>query len=97
MNTRMIEDFALRYGAKIDLRQGRDSFHTMGGAREYYDTGRSTVDIELPLRNFQHMVDMDSRAEADYREQREERQIRAKYPAVADAYHKYQMMLELCK
>ena len=43
------------------------------------------------------MVEMDYHAEEEYQKRREEARIRRQYPAVADAYHKYKMLLELCK
>lgn len=103
MNTRTIEDFAQRYGAKIDLRQDRiSSYNYMGTASDYlntryYDTDRNNVEISLSMRSFEHLLEMDNQAEEEYQKHREEARIRMQYPAVADAYHKYKMLLELCK
>ena len=98
MNTRTIEDFAQRYGAKIDL-SSYNYNNYLGTASDYlntryYDTDRNNVEISLSMRSFKHMVEMDIQAGADYEKQREEARIRKQYPAVADAYHKYQMMDE---
>ena len=94
---KMIEDFAKRYDAAINHQPDRRTFHTYSQSYDYYDNSNSVVAIELPLRSFQHMVEMDNEAEERYQAQREERQLRAKYPAVKDAYEQYQMLLALCK
>jgi hypothetical protein len=95
MNNIMVEDFTRRYNARIHYQYYRNSPHASLGALDYTDP-RDRVEIELPVRAFQDMVRLDNRAEEDSREQQEERQIRAKYPAVADAYDKYKMLLALC-
>ena len=51
----------------------------------------------MPLHSFRHMVEMDHEADERYQAQREEKYLRAKYPAVKDAYEQYQMVLALCK
>lgn len=96
MNNIMVEDFTRRYNARINYQYYRNRVQSSLRAMDYTDS-RDIVEIELPLRAFQDMVRLDNRAEEDSREQQEERQIRAKYPAVADAYDKYKMLLALCK
>ena len=96
MNNRIIEIFARRYSATITYNHTRNNFDTYARSMDYYD-GRSTVDINLSLPAFDHMVKMDNQAEEEYENRREEARIRMQYPAVADAYHKYKMLLELCK
>jgi hypothetical protein len=95
MNNIMVEDFTRRYNARINYQYYRNRVQSSLGAIDYTDS-RDIVEIELPVRAFQDMVRLDNRAEEDSREQQEERQIRAKYPAVADAYDKYKMLLALC-
>jgi hypothetical protein len=90
---KMIEDFAKRYNANIN----RGTFHTYGRSYEYYDDSKAIVSIEMPLHSFRHMVEMDHEADERYQAQREEKYLRAKYPAVKDAYEQYQMVLALCK
>ena len=100
MNTRMVEDFAQRYGAKVNfLRDEPASYNYMGTASDYkyYATDRNNVEISLSMRSFKYMVEMDIQAGVDYEKQREEAHIRKQYPAVAEAYDKYQMLLALCK
>ena len=96
MNEKMIHEFAHRYGARIDLQQGRGTVHTYARSMDYYDD-RKTVDIELSRIGFEHLVQLDHEAEVDYQARKEEAIIRKNYPAVADAYSKYKMLLELCK
>jgi len=96
MNNRMIEDFVYRYGAKVDHQSRRNRIYNGSDrAIDYDNEGR--VDIELSYRAFEHLVKMDNQAEEDYNASREEARVRRQYPAVADAYHKYKMLLELCK
>ena len=92
----MIENFAVKYGAMINYNHTRNKFDTYTRSIDYYD-GRSTVDIELSFPEFEHMVKMDNQAQEEYEKRREEARIRMQYPSVADAYHKYKMLLELCK
>lgn len=96
MNNIMVEDFIRRYNARINYQYYRNRVQSSFRAM-YYNDSRDIVEIELPVRAFQDMVRLDNRAEEDSREQQKERQIRAKYPAVADAYDKYKMLLALCK
>ena len=103
MNTKIIEDFAQRYGAKVNfIRDEPVSYNYMGTASDYlytkyYTTDRNDVEISLSYRSFKYMVEMDIQAGLDYEKQREEVRIRKQYPVVADAYDKYQMLLSLCK
>jgi hypothetical protein len=94
---KMIQDFAKRYNANINHRHCRSTFHTYGRLYEYYDDSKAIVSIEMPLHSFRHMVEMDHEADERYQMQREEKYLRAKYPAVKDAYEQYQMVLALCK
>ena len=97
MINNIFEDFAQRYGAIINYTQGRGRVDTNCRSIEYYDNSKSTVDITLPMQAYEHMVKMNYQAEENYQKSREEERIRKQYPAVADAYQKYKMLLELCK
>jgi hypothetical protein len=94
---KMIEDFAKRYNANISHRCDRSTFNTYGRSYDYYDDSKTVVSIEMPLSSFRHMVEMDHEANERYQVHREEKYLRAKYPAVKDAYEQYQMVLALCK
>jgi len=98
MNNRLIEAFVQRYDAKVNYEQRRDSYYNMGSAMDYYgNTNSGIIDIELPLRAFEHLVNLDNQADADYQTGKEEARIRALYPSVAEAYSQYKMLLELCR
>ena len=98
MNNKMIEDFAHRYGARVDCRRKTDNvYYGYNKTASYYDDRDSTVEVELPYRAFEHMVEADHQAELDWRVNREEARIRARHPAVAEAYSQYKMLLKLCK
>ena len=98
MNNKMIEEFAHRYGARVDCRRKADTeYYGYNKTASYYADRDSTVDVELSYRAFEHMVAADHHAELDYQAKREEQHIRARSPAVAEAYSKYKMLLELCR
>lgn len=96
MNIRYYEEFAKRYQARVTRVPIRHSYETFSNNR-YFDEGRETVEVELNIRAFEELVGCDYRAEQDYRREREERIMRDKFPAVAEAYQKYRMLLELCR
>ena len=106
MNNKTIEDFVIRYGAKVNYEQRHNARHnegyTMGRAMDYYSldyygNGNGIVGIELPLKAFEHLVNSDNQADVDYQAGKEEARIRARYPSVAEAYAQYKMLLELCR
>lgn len=97
MNPNIIHEFAHRYGAKIDYQQGRSSFNTYARSMDYYDDRKTVVDIELSRQGFEHLIESDHQAEIDYRVRSEEAQMRKRHPALAEAYSKYKMLLELYK
>jgi hypothetical protein len=99
-NDKIIQVFAKRYNANIKTinhQYDRSTFHISSRSYDYYDDSKTVVSIEMPFGGFRNLVDSDNLAEEDYQEQRRERQLRAMYPAVNDAYEKYQMLLALCK
>ena len=97
MNNKLIEEFAQRYGARLKYQQPRNNIQTYASSYDYYDDTRSIVEIELPMRAFEHLISMDNQAELDYRAMRDESHIRARHPSVANAYSQYKMLLELCR
>ena len=98
MNNKTIEDFVIRYGAKINYEQGHNAGYTMGRALDYYsNVDNARVDIELSVRAFEHLVNSDNQADVDYQAGKEEARIRALYPSVAEAYSQYKMLLSLCR
>lgn len=97
MNEKMIQEFAHRYGARVDYKPGRTSFQTYARSMDYYDNSRAIVEIELSRQGFEHLVEADHQAEVDYRVRSEEARLRGKHPALAEAYSKYKMLAELYK
>ena len=102
MNNKTIEDFVIRYGAKINYEQGHNAglnkVYTTGRSIDYYSNiDNARVDIELSVRAFEHLVNSDNQADVDYQAGKEEARIRALYPSVAEAYSQYKMLLELCR
>ena len=95
MNIRYYEEFTRRYQARVSRAPMLHSYETL--SNRYFYEGRETVEIELNIRAFEELVGCDYRAEQDYRREREERIMRDKFPAVAEAYQKYRMLLELCR
>jgi hypothetical protein len=93
MNNRMIEDFSHRYGARV--RYQSKALYEYGYSK--YDDRPDTVEVDLTYRALEHLVEADYRAELDYRASREEAHMRKKYPALEEAYSKYQMLMELYK
>lgn len=98
MNQRQLDIFINRYGAKVEtFRQRRrgtfaDHVYGYGDAFNTYEwQHENTVDLELPMESFERLVDLDCRHDAAMDEAR----IRQHYPAVADAYSRYQMLLAL--
>lgn len=110
MNNRMIDDFSLRYYATINtldsaMHDGHyrryDNYNTAPNSamsQSYYiDPYSRKVEIELPLRSFEDLVNCDYEAALDYQAARDEAHIRRQFPSVAEAYAQYKMLLELCR
>jgi len=63
----------------------------------YYADREELIELELTRSGFEDLVKMDNANEKVWQEQRDEAYLRRTYPAVAEAYSKYQMLLELYK
>lgn len=111
MNNRMIDDFSHRYYATINTLDSEkhdghyrryDGYNIASGPsallQSYYiDPYSRKVEIELPLRSFEDLVNNDYEAALAYRAVRDEAHIRRQFPSVAEAYAQYKMLLELCR
>lgn len=97
MDNKMIEDFARRYDVRVRYHNKADNMYGYSRTASYYDGFDSTVEVELSYRALEHLVKADDQAEHDYRANREEARMRKQYPALAEAYSKYKMLLELYK
>lgn len=94
----MVVEFSRRYGARIDYDPrswGSRYDYTYGKASDYRKYNK--IEIEISVEGFQHLVENDIRAEEEFRANVKEKRIRSEYPAVAEAYDQYRMLLALCK
>jgi hypothetical protein len=63
----------------------------------YYADREELIEMELTRSGFEDLVKMDNASEKEWQDQREEAYLRRTHPAVAEAYSKYKMLLELYK
>jgi hypothetical protein len=63
----------------------------------YYADREEIIEMELTRSGFEDLVKMDNENDKAWQAQRDEAYIRRTYPAVAEAYSKYKMLLELYK
>jgi hypothetical protein len=63
----------------------------------YYADREDLIEMELTRSGFEELVKLDNEHEKVWQDQREEAYLRRKHPAVAEAYSKYRMLLELYK
>jgi hypothetical protein len=103
MNIKIIEDFSHRYYAKIFTSGRYNEYSEYGSSmsnRPYYyynNPSKQQVEIELPIRSFERLVQCDHIAELEDLTQRQEAAIRQRNPTVAAAYEQYKMLLALCR
>jgi hypothetical protein len=92
-------DFVNRYRIR-DIKVGRDydriNYGYNSTAYSYSDR-EETIDLEIPRRSFEQLVDNDFQLERMYQSHREEAYLRKQHSAIAEAYSKYKMLLELYK
>lgn len=95
MMTDKYYEFANRYGIK-NINLNYDSRRAGYYNRSIdYTTGEELVEMEMPRRSFEYLVDSDRENERIYQDQRDEARLRRQYPAIKDIYDKYKMLLEL--
>jgi hypothetical protein len=63
----------------------------------YYNDREELIEMELTRSGFEDLVKLDREFDNIWQEQRDEAWMRKTYPAVAEAYSKYRMLLELYK
>ena len=63
----------------------------------YYTDQEDIIEMEIPRSGFEQLVKLDNEHEKLWQDQRDEAWMRRTYPAVAEAYSKYCMLLELYK
>jgi hypothetical protein len=95
-----INDFINRYGVKHIQRvePRRREYYTTASQQvsyHFYDDRDEIVEMELPYRCFQHLVERDNEfdyyRDVEYRNKR----MRQNHPEIQEAYEKYLLMLEL--
>jgi hypothetical protein len=63
----------------------------------YYNAREELIEMELTRSGFEDLVRLDNENNKLWQDQREESYLRRTHPAVAEAYSKYRMLLELYK
>ena len=63
----------------------------------YTATREEYVEMELPRSAFEELANIDRKIHSWVQEERDEEYLRRHHPAVAEAYSKYRMLLELYK
>ena len=63
----------------------------------YYSDREELIEMELTRSGFENLVKLDKETEREWQDQRDEAYMRRTHPAVAEAYSKYRMLLELYK
>lgn len=74
-----------------------DTYGNYGRSSSYYDDREETIDIEIPRSGFEDLVRLNRRFDDIADEANTEAYLRRQHPAVAEAYSKYRMLLELYK
>ena len=91
--------FCNYYGViNIQMRDNRRRVsYTYGGYDNYsyYEPERDEVELELPRRGLEMLVDLDRRYDKVKDDRNFEHAMREKHPAIKDAYEKYKLLLEL--
>ena len=61
----------------------------------YYADSEELIEMELTRTGFDRLVNLDREYDNIWEDQRDEAYMRRQHPAVAEAYDKYRMLLEL--
>jgi hypothetical protein len=94
-------DFINRFGVKnIHASRDRDyrTFnYNYNQTASYYADREELVEMELTRSGFENLVTLDREYDLLWQGRRHEAYMRRQHPAVAEAYDKYRMLLELYK
>lgn len=94
---KLFKDFNFRsFNIKRDYPRALYTYGSPGTA-SYYDNTKEVVEMEIGLRDLENLADTVHRADYFLNKEGYENYLRSKHPAIADAYSKYQMLLELCR
>ena len=97
-----MNDFINRYSIK-HIRTSREydridyGYNYNSPSLSYTKNREEIIEIEIPRSGFEELVRIDRELEDWCREEREEAYLRRNHPAIAEAYSKYRMLLELYK
>lgn len=94
LNPDSIRDFSLRYGMTITSFQREQNTVTLGGASTFAIAGRGgTVTINTTPECLEKLIMDAAKFQSDW----DDLLLQKKYPAVRDAYEKYQELLALTR
>ena len=98
-----MNDFINKYRIKY-IRASREydridynSYNYNSSSLSYTINRDEYVEMELPRSAFEELVNIDRKILSWVQEERDEEYLRRHHPAVAEAYSKYRMLLELYK
>jgi hypothetical protein len=63
----------------------------------YYSDREELIEMELTRSGFEELVQLDDEYTRTWQDESDERYLRRQHPAIAEAYSKYRMLLELYK
>ena len=90
--------FADRYNVRnIQVNRDQRSIDYYNMKASYYADREETIDMEIPRRSFEHLVEIDHEYTKLWQDQRDEMYMRKEHPAIKEAYEKYRILLELYK
>jgi hypothetical protein len=96
-----LEKFVKHFGFRVvRVNEGRyrqiDSWSAYNSP-SYYQDNDTVIEMEIDRRRLEHMADYFEHSERLAEKVRDEAYLRRQYPALKDAYDKYQMLLALYK
>ena len=91
-------EFANRYRVQnIRVQRDRRDIDYYNVKASYYTDRDDIVEMEMPRRHFDFLVETDYEYTKLWQDQRDEAYMRKQHPAIKEAYEKYLMLLELYK
>ena len=96
------DDFLKRFNIKhvsVVRDRGYNSINygSYNQTASYFADREDLIEMELSRSGFDQLVDLDRKYDNIWEDQRNEAYLRRTHPAVAEAYSKYRMLLELHK
>jgi len=96
---KFLHDFRFRnFNIKRDRPRASYSYgYGLPDIASYYVDRDEVFELEIDKRELENLADFVERADHVLGKEAQEHYLRSKYTAVADAYSKYQILLELCR